>query len=228
MEDVSTFGRWGVVWIRAAERGGGASNRNPGLESDKLSRAGEQSSGTLQDLRFWETRRAGTRKSRSVGGIRKDGTDGERERERWAASCRVVSWTWRWLTVFERNSGTALWANGARSDWYCGLAGRGRGAGKGAAGHGTETATSAERGWIRFEVQLVVRALVLNRPDNSLNGSQCCVDFGWRVQVEAKVCVHLEVCCCASQDGLAAWMDWMGGTRCEGDAGNWPAHTDEA
>lgn len=44
MEDVSTFGRWGVVWIRAAERGGGACNRNPGLESDKLSRAAEQSS----------------------------------------------------------------------------------------------------------------------------------------------------------------------------------------
>jgi hypothetical protein len=75
------------------------------LESDKLSnRAGEQSDGTLQDLRFWKTRRAGTRKSRSVG-IRKDGTDGEGvswwERGGRQLSCRVVSWSWRWLTVFE-------------------------------------------------------------------------------------------------------------------------------
>ena len=64
------------------------------LESDKLSnRAGEQSGGTLQDLRFWKTRRAGTRKSRSVG-IRKDGTDGEGvswwERGGRQLSCRVV------------------------------------------------------------------------------------------------------------------------------------------
>lgn len=44
MEDVSTFGRWGVVWIRAAERGGGACNRKPGLESDKLSKAGRRGS----------------------------------------------------------------------------------------------------------------------------------------------------------------------------------------
>lgn len=120
-----------------------------------------------------------------------------------------MSWTWRWLTVFERNSGTALWANGTRSDWYCGLAGRGRGAGKGAAGHGTETATSAERGWIRFEVRLVVRALLLNRRDNSLNGSQCCIGFGWRVQVEAKVCVHLEGAAVQAKMGwLRGWIGW--------------------
>lgn len=33
-----------MVWIRAAERGGGACNRKPGLESDKLSRVAEQQS----------------------------------------------------------------------------------------------------------------------------------------------------------------------------------------
>lgn len=89
-----------------------------------------------------------------------------------------------------------------------GWQGRGRGAGKGAAGHGTETATSAERRWIRFEVQLVVRALLLNRRDSSLNGSQCCVDFGWRVQVEAKVCVHLEG---AAVQAKMGWLrGWIG------------------
>ena len=76
-------GVWRWALVRAGERGAEACNRKHGLGSDKLSRAAEQSSGTLQDLRFWKTRRAGTRKSRSVGGIRKDGTDGERERERW-------------------------------------------------------------------------------------------------------------------------------------------------
>lgn len=43
MEDVSTR-RWGVVWIRAAEGGGGACNRNSGLERDKLSRVAARQS----------------------------------------------------------------------------------------------------------------------------------------------------------------------------------------
>lgn len=86
------WGRWGVVWIRAAERGGGACNRNPGLESDKLGRVTEwqsRGSGTLQDLRFWKTRRAGTRKSRSVG-FGKDGMDGEQVE--WASKVGGSLW----------------------------------------------------------------------------------------------------------------------------------------
>jgi hypothetical protein len=73
----------------------------------------------------------------------------------------------------------------------------------------------------------VVRALLLHRPNNSLNGSQCCIDFGSRVQVEAKVVVYLEGAVQAKMGWLRGWV-LGGGTTGEGDAGNWPADTDEA
>lgn len=141
-------GRWGVVWIRAAERGGGACNRNPGLESDKLSRAAaeQQSSSTLQDLRF------GRRDGRGRGGQNQSGSEklgrtvnrSSGRASGWQLSCRVVV-----VSVVDRFRGILvplLGANGTSSDWYCGLAGRGRGAGKRAAGHGTEAATRTEEG----------------------------------------------------------------------------------
>lgn len=118
MEDVLSLGRWGVVWIRAAERGGGACNRNPGLESDKLGRVTEwqsraEASGTLQDLRFGRRDGRG-RESRDQLGSGKLGWTVNKLSElvRWAAAVVVVSWAWawacRWSTVF-RNSGTGAW-----------------------------------------------------------------------------------------------------------------------
>lgn len=65
----------------------------------------------------------------------------------------------------------------------------------------------------------------LRRRNNSLNGSQCCIDFGSRVHVGVKVVLTLE----GAVQAKMGWLrGWTGGTRGEGDAGNWPADTDEA
>lgn len=45
----------------------------------------------------------------------------------------------------------------------------------------------------------------LRRRNNSLNGSQCCIDFGSRVQVGAKVVLTLEGAVQAKMGWLRGW-----------------------
>lgn len=108
-----------------------------------------------------------------------DGEQVEWTRSGWQLSCRVVV-----VSVVDRFRGTlvpVLGANGTSSDWYCGLAGRGWEAldtGRKQPPEKQKMNGSDSGCSLWFVLSCCVHE------ENSLNGSQCCIDFGSRAQVE--------------------------------------------
>lgn len=158
--------------------------------SDKLNRAV-----ALSGFEILQDETSGEEEVEISRDFEKMGRSGQWAASGWQLSCRVRGRPF-WGGILVPVLGPTV----TSSDWYCGLAerenGRARGAGKRAAGHGTEAATSDQNG---LGVQPVVRALLLP-PRNSLNGSQCWIDF-W-ISGPSRGRVRCRKVLSSSQDGL--------------------------